>query len=153
MQQSLAHMASSEPELAAKLVVQALPAAATPIKGRLDYRLVISDVGSYHVSISDGRATVSELIDGAEGDEKVDFELSTDARTFVGLATGESQVRAVLNRRLRLRGKRWRALRLRKLETEVTMRDVALAGVDPDLLYRAMRYAIEPDWTKGRGEV
>ncbi len=31
------------------------------------------------------------------------------------------------------------------------MRDVARAGVDPDpdLLYRALPYAIEPEWTRG----
>src|SRR3954452_15042818 len=145
MEQSLAPMVTREPELAAKLLVQALPAAAGPIKGRLDYRIVISDVASYEVAIEDGEATVTEIDDDAPL-ENVDFELRTDARTFAGLAIGEGPIKAILSRRLRLRGKSWRALKLRKLETGVTLRDVERAGADPDLLYRAMRYAIEPHW-------
>src|SRR5688500_16194243 len=139
-------MVTAEPELAAKLVVQALPAAAKPIRGHLDYRLVIDGVGSYDISIDNGTATVTESDDEAGRLAKVDFELHTDARTFAGLAIGESQIRAILSRRVRVRGQRWRALKLLKLETAVTMPDVANAGADPDLLYRAMRYAIEPNW-------
>jgi ribonucleoside-diphosphate reductase beta chain len=152
MQQSLARMVTKEPELAARLLVEALPAAAAPIDDQLDYGLVVYNVGSYHVSIGNGNGAVNALPQDAPPlDGKVDFELRTDARTFVRLATGASPLRLMLNGRLRIRGKRRRALRLRKLAKDVTMRDVARAGLspDPDLLYRALQYAIDPEWTKG----
>jgi SCP-2 sterol transfer family len=139
-------MVAKEPELAAELLVQALPAAAKPIKGRLSYLLVISDLATYAVTIEDGQAVVTNVVDEGGGLEDVDFRLITDARTFAGLAIGESQTMAVLRRRVRIKGKRWRALKLRKFERTVSLRDVQGAGVDPELLYRAMRYAIEPRW-------
>jgi SCP-2 sterol transfer family len=151
MEKSLAPMVAKEPRVAARLLVQALPAAAKPIRRRLAYALVISDVGSYEVTIEDGHATVMDVDeDGARAGD-VDFELRTDARTFAGLAIGESPIKAILSRRLRVKGKLWRAVELRKLEKAVSLRDVVDAGADPDLLYRAMRYAIEPEW-EGRKE-
>ena len=47
MQQSLLRMAEQEPELAGKLLLTALPAAAAPMRGRLDYRLELDGLGSY----------------------------------------------------------------------------------------------------------
>ena len=37
------------------------------------------------------------------------------------------------------------------MEGDLTMRDIVRAGVtpDPDLLYRALPYAIDPEWTRG----
>jgi ribonucleoside-diphosphate reductase beta chain len=160
IQRSLIRMAEREPELAAKLLVQALPAAAAPIKGALDYRLVLSDVGAYSVSISEGSAEVSPLAEAvggeegaaqaADGDGAVDFELRTDASTFARLAAGASPLRLMLSGRLRVKGKRRRALKLRKLAGDVTMREIArVKAPDPDLLYRALPYAIDPAWTEG----
>ena len=54
MQQSLLRMAREEPELAARCSSQALPAAAAGVKGRLNYELIVDDVGPYNVSIDDG---------------------------------------------------------------------------------------------------
>jgi ribonucleoside-diphosphate reductase beta chain len=58
----------------------------------------------------------------------------------------------MLSGRVRIRGKRRRALKLRGMASNVTMRDIARSGVtpDPDLLYRALPYALEPEWTNGR---
>ncbi len=145
---SLIRMADREPELAARLLVQALPAAAAQMDGRLDYTLALADAGTYHVSIADGSATVEPVLDGANG--HVDFELHSDAATFARLAAGASPLRMMLSGRIRIRGKRRRALKLRKLAGDLSMRDIARSGrPDPDLLYRALPYAIEPEWTSG----
>jgi ribonucleoside-diphosphate reductase beta chain len=159
IQRSLIRMAEREPELAAKLLVQALPAAAAPIKDALDYRLVLSDVGAYSVSIREGTAAVLPLGEGsgeeeaeqaADVDGAVDFELRTDTGTLARLAAGASPLRMMLSGRMRVRGKRRRALKLRKLAGDLTMREIARAKTpDPDLLYRALPYAIDPAWTKG----
>jgi ribonucleoside-diphosphate reductase beta chain len=57
----------------------------------------------------------------------------------------------VIRRRLRLRGKRRKALALRRLSQEAGPRDLARMRipVDPDLLYRSLAYAIDPEWTRG----
>ena len=54
-------------------------------------------------------------------------------------------------RRLRLRGRRRKALALRKLSPDAGPRDLAKLGlpVDPDLVFRSLEYAIEPEWTAG----
>ena len=52
-------MAAEDPELAAKVLVSALPAAAASVPGRLDYRLVLDGLGAYHVAIDGGRAEVT----------------------------------------------------------------------------------------------
>jgi ribonucleoside-diphosphate reductase beta chain len=57
----------------------------------------------------------------------------------------------MLSRRLRLRGRRRKALALRHLDPDAGPRRLAELGVpvDPDLLYRSLPYAIDPDWTRG----
>jgi hypothetical protein len=149
MQASLARMAEREPELAGRLLVSSLPAAAASIEGPLDYDLVLEGVGAYAVSIRDGKATVAEL-DGAPNAD-AEFTLLTDAGALARLAAGASPLGLMLRGRLRIRGNRLKALALRKLAGDLTMRDIARAGVTPEpgLVYRALPYAIDPQWTRG----
>lgn len=150
MQRSLARMAREDPELAARLLLTALPAAAASVPGRLDYRLVLDGLGSYFVAIDEGRAEVTPE-HAAAPNGHVDFTLETDPETFARLAGGAGRLRLLLGGKLRIQGKRRRALRLRRMEGDLTMRDIVRAGVtpDPDLLYRALPYAINPAWTRG----
>ena len=149
MEQALLRMAEADPGLAGRLLVTALPVAAAKVPGRLDYELAIEQVGDYHVSIADGRATVEPVAQSQDG--RPDFVLQADAATLARLAAGASPLRLMLRRRLRIRGKRRRALKLRRLAGNLSMRDVARAGVDPDpdLVYRALQYAVDPQWTRG----
>src|SRR2546428_11056208 len=57
MQQSLLRMAREEPELAARLFITALPAAAAGVNGRLRYELVVDQLGTYAVLCHVGRGT------------------------------------------------------------------------------------------------
>jgi ribonucleoside-diphosphate reductase beta chain len=149
MDQALARMAEQDPELAARLLVTALPAAASSVPGNLDYGLEIENVGDYRVSIAGGAATVAPADESQNG--QPDFILHTDARTLARLAAGAGPIRLALGGRLKIRGKRRKALKLRKLAGNLSMRDVARTGVepDPDLVYRALPYAIDPEWTRG----
>jgi ribonucleoside-diphosphate reductase beta chain len=149
MEQAMVRMAEADPGLAARLLVTALPAAAATVPGTLDYGLEIEQVGDYRVSIADGEASVAEAAEPLDG--KPDFVLHTDAATLARLAAGTSPLRLMLRRRLRIRGKRRRALKLRRMAQNISMRDVARAGVepDPDLVYRALPYALDPEWTRG----
>jgi ribonucleoside-diphosphate reductase beta chain len=153
MEQALVRMASEDPELAAGLLVTALPAAASGIPGRLDYGLEIDRMGEYQVSIADGAATVTPA-DGSQNgapERQPEFVLRTDTETLARLAAGANPIRLMLGRRLRISGKRRKALKLRRLAGNLSMRDVARAGIepDPDLVYRALPYAIDPEWTRG----
>ena len=58
-------MAREDPELAAKLVIQTLPAAAAKVPGKLTYGLVVDGLGEYTVVIDSGRAAVTEGLNGA----------------------------------------------------------------------------------------
>jgi ribonucleoside-diphosphate reductase beta chain len=149
MDQALVRMAGEDPELAAQLLVTALPAAAAAVPGRLAYGLEIEGVGDYLVTIADGATAVIPAEESPNG--APEFVLHTDAETLAKLAAGASPLRLMLGRRLHVRGKRRRALKLRRLASNLSMRDIARAGVepDPDLVYRALPYAIDPDWTRG----
>jgi ribonucleoside-diphosphate reductase beta chain len=150
-QQALRAMAREDPELAARLVLQTLPAAAARIGGALAYDLELDGLGSYRVIVENGDASVAPVDVGAA--EDVDFRLHTDAGTLAELAAGASPLRLVLSGRLRIRGKRRRALRLRAMSDggPPSMGEVLRRGgdVDPDSLYRALPYLIDPEWTRG----
>lgn len=148
---ALERIAAGDPRLAARLVVMTLPAAAARIPGRLAYQLDVDGLGAYRVAVADGGASVRE-VDGA-GPGDIDFNMEADPETLVELATGRSgPVGLMLKGRLRIRGRRRRALRLRRMSgAGLDMGALLAAGgsIDPDVLYRALPHLIEPDWTKG----
>jgi len=148
-EQALRRMAEADPELAVRLMVQSLPAAAADLPAGLSYRLEVEDLGAWRISPNGRAADVSEVESGGElnGDA---FAIETDARTLALLAGGASPVGALMRGRLRLRGKRRKALVLRRLSDEAGPRRLAKLGlpVDPDLLFRSLPYAIDPEWTR-----
>ena len=148
--QTLQRVAAGDPELGARLVLMTLPAAASRIPGELDYVLDIEGLDARHVSVSGGRAQVETL----NGDlAAADFRLQTDPTTLVELVTGAARpLRLMMQGRLRIRGKRRRALRLRHMARgELKMGEVVESGgrLDPDVLYRSLPYLVEPGWTTG----
>jgi ribonucleoside-diphosphate reductase beta chain len=148
--QALRRMADSEPELAARLVLHAMPAAAATLPAGLSYRLELEGMGAWTVTPDGDRAEVTEVATGADLNGEA-FGVSTDPSTLAQLASGRSPLGPLVRRRLRLRGRRRKALALRKLSTEAGPRDLARLGlpVDPDLVFRSLEYAIEPEWTRG----
>jgi ribonucleoside-diphosphate reductase beta chain len=95
------------------------------------------------------RAEVSEAAPG--GELNGEFAISTDPATLAEVASGRSPLIALARGRIKLRGRRRRALALRHLSTDAGPRDLARLGVrvDPDLVFRSLAYAIEPEWTRG----
>ena len=151
-QRALRRMAESDPELAARLIVQSLPAAAAKLPDGMSYRLELDGVGAWTVSSLGGRAKVAEVLAGADLNGET-FAISTDAETLARVASGRNPVGPLMNGRLKLRGRRRKALALRKLDPEAGPRELARLGhpVDPDLVFRSLAYAIEPEWTRGHG--
>jgi hypothetical protein len=148
---ALNRMAKEDAELAARLILMTLPGAASKVDGTMSYVLDVEELGTHRVSISDGRARVDGS--GVDGDEDVDFRVQANARTLVDLATGAHGPLGLMMRgQLRIRGKRRKALKLRKMSAgELSMADVVEAGgtLDPDVLYRSLPYLIDPEWTSG----
>ena len=109
---ALSQMAAEDPQLAARLVLMTLPAAAARIKAPLVYDLDLDGLGSWRVSTGNGGAKV-EPAEGLDGG--ADFRLVTDARGLAELAGGAGPLRMLLGRRLRVEGKRRKALALREM--------------------------------------
>ncbi|MGH2824493.1 MAG: SCP2 sterol-binding domain-containing protein, partial [Thermoleophilaceae bacterium] len=132
---ALRRIAADDPQLAARLILMTLPAAAARIPGTLAYVLDLDGIGSYRVSVSAGRARID---DGSRDGDDVDFRLTTDPRTLVDLVTGASgPLGLMLSGRLRIRGKRRQALRLRAMSSaDVGLDDVVANGgrLDPDVM-------------------
>jgi ribonucleoside-diphosphate reductase beta chain len=148
--QALRRMADSEPELAARLVVHALPAAAAGLPAGLSYRLELEGLGAWSVNPLGDRAEVTEI--AGDGDLNGEaFSISTDPATLAQVASGRSPLGPLARGRIKLRGRRRKALALRRLSADAGPRDLARLGmpVDPDLVFRSLAYAIEPEWTRG----
>jgi ribonucleoside-diphosphate reductase beta chain len=154
-QEAFRQMAQSDPDLAAKLALMSLPVAAQRISGELTYDLTVEGWGTYRVSKQNGSATVDKQPERADVDRPepgVDFTMAMDARTLAQMAAGANPARLMLEGKLRIRGKRRRALKLRAMaEGELDLAEVLRSGaeIEPDLLYRSLEYLIDPEWTKG----
>src|SRR6478672_10331417 len=154
-QEAFKQMAQADPDLAAQLVLMSLPVAAKRIPGELTYDLTVKGWGTYRVAKHNGTATVDkqpERSDVERPDPGVDFTMALDARTLAQMAAGANPARLMLEGKLRIRGKRRRALKLRAMaEGELDLAEVLRSGaeVEPDLLYRSLEYLIDPEWTKG----
>src|SRR5256714_4809167 len=125
---ALREMARDDPELAARLVLQTLPAAAARIRGPLRYELAVGDMGTWLVVVDDDGARVEPGSDG-----EVDFVLSTNAEGLARLAAGASPLRLMLGGTVRIRGKRRRAMRLRAMSSAngLSMADALAGGAPP----------------------
>jgi ribonucleoside-diphosphate reductase beta chain len=147
---ALRRMAESDPELAARLIVQSLPAAAADLPDGRSFRLELDGLGAWTVSSLGGRAKVAEVLAGADLNGEA-FAISTDAETLARVASGRNPVGPLARGRLKLRGRRRKALALRRLSPDAGPRDLARLDipVDADLVFRSLPYAIEPEWTRG----
>jgi ribonucleoside-diphosphate reductase beta chain len=148
--EALRRMSESDPELAARLIVHSLPAAAADLPEGLSYRLELEGLGAWTVRPAGDRAEVREAVAGGELNGEA-FAVSTDAATLARVAAGGSSLGALVRGRLKVRGRRRKALALRRLSSEASPRDLARLGlsVDADLVFRSLAYAIDPEWTRG----
>ena len=130
--EALKRIAANDPDLAARLILMTLPATGRDVS----YVLEVEGLGEHRV-----------------GDGEPEFRMSTDARTLTKLASGSSgPLGLMLRGRLRIRGKRRKAMKLRRMSNGgLDLAAVVEKGgtLDPDLLYRSLPYMIDPEWTKG----
>jgi ribonucleoside-diphosphate reductase beta chain len=146
---ALKRMAAADPELAARLVVHSLPAAAATLPPGLSWRLEVEGLGTWRIAAPQNGGPAEVVAAAGEGGE--DFSVETDPRGLARLASGAGPLGLLLRRRLRLRGRRRKALQLRRLDPAAGPRQLARLGapVDADLIYRGLAFGIDPGWTKG----
>jgi ribonucleoside-diphosphate reductase beta chain len=151
-QQALERMATEDPQLAARLFVQMLPAVAQRLEGPLAYELDIEGVGRWRV-VAGGNGDGARVERAGEGGGEVDFTIESGPEGVAALAARQSPLRLIASGKLRITGKRRRALKLRALADgpEPTIADALAAGaeLDADAIYRSLPYMIDPDWTRG----
>jgi ribonucleoside-diphosphate reductase beta chain len=146
---ALRRMAGGDPELAARLIIQSLPAAAAPLPEDLTWRLEVDGIGAWRIA-GNGNGGAAR-VDPAGAEDGEAFTLTTDAEGLAKLAAGASPLGLILRRRIRLSGRRRKALALRGLDSSAGPRELAQLGVaiDADLLFRSLAYAIDGEWTRG----
>jgi ribonucleoside-diphosphate reductase beta chain len=149
-QQALDRMATDDPELAARLFVQMLPAVAQRLKGPLAYDIEIDGIGTWHVAV-DGNGGGAQVTQGSNGE--TDFKIASDAAGIAALAARQNPLVLMARGKLHITGTRRRALKLRALAggPEPTIAEALTAGaeLDADAIYRALPYLIDPEWTRG----
>ncbi|MEA2423238.1 MAG: sterol transfer family, partial [Thermoleophilaceae bacterium] len=124
-------MAAEDPELAARLFVQMLPAMVQRLSGPLAYDLEIAGLGTWHVAV-DGNGGGARVQKGSNG--HVDFTIASDAAGIAALAARESPLRLMASGKLQIKGKRRLALKLRALAggPEPTIAAALAAGGELD---------------------
>src|SRR3954467_1832792 len=151
--QALEVMTREDPELATRLFLQMLPAAAQRLEGPLRYDLEIDRLGTWRGDVdgNGGGARVERVPDGADGE--VDFTIASGAEGIAALAARQSPLKLMMRGAIRIRGKRRRALKLRALGEgpDPTIAEALAAGaeLDADAIYRSLPYLIDPEWTRG----
>lgn len=150
----LRKIAVTDPELAARAVLMFMPAAALRITKPLVYDVAVDGHGIHRVTLAEGRGRIDPVTDAQAADGSADFRLGLDPATLVFMATGGgSPLRLALAGRLRIRGKRRRARRLKQAARgpEPTPADLLAAGgrLDPDVVFRLLPHSIDPAWTEG----
>lgn len=141
-----------DPRLAAELVLELLPAQALTIEKPARYLARIAELGSYEISLANGRGSVRNLMGASLADEQA-FELEGPAVAFAELAGGGRKLSAWRPPAgLRVRGGRRRARQLlasRAHPLALSELERAEVTVWPGLLLLALAEAIDPTSTSG----
>ena len=120
------------------------------IEGSLTYDLTVRGIGTFGVFVEDGSARVVRLSRKRPRNQAL-FHLAGDPSTLAELLAGERTKLTRFRRQGRVTGLRKRARELAPLvQAWLSLADAVKAGarVEPGLVYRALPYVIEPEWTR-----
>jgi hypothetical protein len=151
LRHALVAFAREDAMAAGALLVGLLPAQAAVLEGSLSYDLTVRGVGTFAVFMEDGSARVIRLSRRRPRGEAL-FHLSADPVVLAELLAGDRRKVGRLRRKARLTGNRKRGHELLALqEANLSLADAVRAGarLEPALIYKALPFAIDPEWTKG----
>ena len=126
------------------------------VSGNLDadvsYDLTIRGFGTFAVTVRDGSARVQRVARRRPRSEAA-FHLAGDPLALAELLAGEQRrIRRFGRSALKVNGRRKRVRALTPLQTaDLTLAELVRAGarLEPSLVYRALPFAIAPEWTRG----
>ena len=148
---AIVKLAHDDPALAGRLLAALLPAQGAAIEGPLAYDVTIAGTGTFGVAIASGRASVERARRAAAALD-AEFHLSADPLVLAELLAGVDHRIGRFFGPVRVRGRKRRVKALRPLTAgTISLQDAARAGarLDPELVYRALAYAVHPSWTRG----
>ena len=145
-------LAHDDPAAATRLLLGLVPAQRALITAPLEYDLCIRGHGLYAVSVTAEGAQVRP-IELPRPRAVAAFCVTADVVCLAEVLAGveKRMGRWVGSVRLRGRGRRARALRDALVRADLGLAAAARAGADlePDLVFGAFAYAIDPAWTRG----
>ena len=128
------------------------PRAGGGARGSLSYDVTVRGIGTFGVFVEDGSARVVRLSRKRPRGQAA-FHLSGDPETLAELLAGERTKLTRFRRQGRVTGRRKQAREeLGALpEARLSLAQAVRAGarLEPALVYRALPFAIEPEWTRG----
>jgi hypothetical protein len=148
---ALVKLAHDDPKAAGRIIAGLLPAQSAIVQGPVDYDLTIAEVGSFAVTVADGRADVQPL-DAPRGRRKAEFHLAADALTLAELIAGVPHRLGRFRGAARVSGRKRRVKPLRALPSaRISLAEAARAGarLEPALVFRTFPYVIQAAWSKG----
>ena len=151
LRKALLALSHEDATAAGALLIGLLPAQGAVIEGSLSYDLTVRGIGTFGVFVEDGSARVVRLSRKRPRGQAL-FHLAGDPSTLAELLAGERTKLTRFRRKGRVTGRRKRARELAPLpEARLSLSEAVKAGarLEPGLVYRALPFAIEPEWTKG----
>jgi hypothetical protein len=151
LRHALVAFANEDPLAAGALLVGLVPAQAAVLDGGLTYDLTVRGVGTFAVFVEDGSARVVRLSRRRPRGEAL-FHLAGDPVRLAELLAGDRRKVGRLRRKARLTGNRKRARALMALPgAQLSLAQAVRAGarLEPALVYQALPFAIDPQWTRG----
>ena len=118
----------------------------------LEYDLLIRGTGLYAVSLTASGATARPL-ERPRPRAAAAFHVAADAAALAELLAGVEKRMGRWSGSVRIRGRRGRARALRTalVRCDLSLAAAARAGarLDPDVVFPAFAYAVDPAWTRG----
>ena len=148
---ALVGLAAEDPVAAGTLLTGLLPAQGAVIDETLTYDLTVRGIGTFAVFVADGAVRVQRT-SRPRGRGAAAFHLAADPLALAELLAGDAQKVRRFGRAARYSGRRKRLRRLAALpEARLSLADAVRAGarLEPWLVYRALPFAIPPEWTRG----
>jgi hypothetical protein len=150
LRRALVEFARADPLAAGRLLIALLPAQAAVLDGPLSYDLTVRGLGTFAVSVADKRADVARLRKPRRRGEAL-FHLRVEALALAELLAGE-RARIGRFRGAARANRRKRTAGLAPLASaKLSLADAVRAGarLDPELVYAALPFVVDAEWTRG----
>ncbi len=150
LRRALVEFARADPLAAGRLLIALLPAQAAVLDGPLSYDLTVRGLATFAVSVADKRADVARLRKPRRRGE-ARFHLRVEALALAELLAGE-RARIGRFRGAARANRRKRTAGLAPLASaKLSLADAVRAGarLDPELVYAALPFAVDAEWTRG----